>query len=86
MDGWGRDWISSTCIVRFKSKTDKEETIQNFKDKNIHHRDWWNKGCHCEAAFSGFKKELNLCNTNEIAGRTLGIAFHLSIEVNDIFQ
>ena len=77
MDGWGSDWISSTCIVRFKSKKDKEETIQNFKDNNIPHRDWWNRGCHQENAFKSFKKGPSLSNTPELADRTLGIPFHL---------
>jgi dTDP-4-amino-4,6-dideoxygalactose transaminase len=77
MEGWGKTWVSSTCVVRFKTKDYKEETIQKLNEKNIPHRDWWNRGCHLETAFSEFKNELSLSNTNQLAGRTLGIPFHL---------
>jgi dTDP-4-amino-4,6-dideoxygalactose transaminase len=88
MDGWGRDWISSTCIVRFKSKTDKEETIQKFNRKNIPYRDWWNKGCHQENAFSNYIQELKIKNTEKISTSTLGLPFHLfiSAEYSDVID
>jgi dTDP-4-amino-4,6-dideoxygalactose transaminase len=79
MNGWGREWISSTCIVRFKSEKDKKETIQNFKENNISNRDWWNRGCHCEKAFKLTSKFSSMQNTNELTNKTLGIPFNLKI-------
>jgi len=86
MHGWGSDWISSTCVVRFKSEKDKEETIQNFKENNIPYRDWWNKGCHQEKAFGEVNKRLNLASTTNLAGRTLGIPFYLMIMNKEILD
>jgi dTDP-4-amino-4,6-dideoxygalactose transaminase len=84
MEGWGKDWISSTCVVRFKTKEHKVETIQKLNEKNIPHRDWWNKGCHNENIFNSYKRESNLNNTIELADKTLGISFHLLISESEI--
>jgi dTDP-4-amino-4,6-dideoxygalactose transaminase len=85
MDGWGREWISSTCVVRFKSEKDKEATIQNFKDKNIPHRDWWNRGCHHELVFESSLNITNLNNTEILKETSLGIAFHIKMQQEKIF-
>lgn len=79
MEGWGKDWISSTCVVRFKSKADKEKTISKFNENNIPHRDWWNKGCHHEVAFKSSSKILKIEDTDKLSKRTLGIPYHLSL-------
>jgi dTDP-4-amino-4,6-dideoxygalactose transaminase len=84
MEGWGRDWVSSTCVVRFETKKHKEETVEKLKEKNVPCRDWWNKGCHLEAAFKLQSHVKNMKNTNDLANRTLGIIFHLAIRECDI--
>ena len=84
MEGWGKAWISSTCVVRFKTKEHKVETIQKLNEKNIPHRDWWNKGCRNENIFNSYKRESNLNNTIELADKTLGIPFHLLISESEI--
>lgn len=84
MDGWGCDWTSSTCVVRFESEKDKEETIQNFKENNIPYRDWWNNGCHAEMAFKKYSQTLDLKNTEKLFEVTLGLPFHLMMSDKDI--
>ena len=84
MEGWGKAWISSTCVVRFKSKEYKEETVKKFNEKNIPHRDWWNGGCHLEKIFMRHLSEVSLKNTNVLTKKTLGLAFHLLISNREV--
>jgi dTDP-4-amino-4,6-dideoxygalactose transaminase len=76
MEGWGLQWVSSTCIVRYKTKQHKEEIVKEYNKKNLPYRDWWNKGCHMEPIFQHSLKSENLDITTLLADTTLGIMFH----------
>lgn len=82
--GWGLEWISSTCVVRFESKPMKTLAAKVLDEVGIQTRDWWNKGCHKEPAFSSFQTVGNLPNTEILAETTLGIPFYRDIEESKI--
>jgi dTDP-4-amino-4,6-dideoxygalactose transaminase len=83
-NGWGVDWISSTCVVRFKSKSLKTLAVQFLDEAGIQTRDWWNKGCHKEPAFSSIKTVGGLPNTEILAETTLGVPFYRDLELSKI--
>jgi dTDP-4-amino-4,6-dideoxygalactose transaminase len=77
--GWGANWVSSTCVIRFKSKSLKTLAVQFLDEAAIQTRDWWNKGCHKEPAFSSIETVGELPNTQILAETTLGIPFYRDI-------
>jgi dTDP-4-amino-4,6-dideoxygalactose transaminase len=82
--GWGVNWVSSTCVVRFKSKSLKTDAARLLDEAGIQTRDWWNGGCHKEPAFSLTKTVGDLPNTDILAETTLGIPFYRDIEDSKI--
>jgi dTDP-4-amino-4,6-dideoxygalactose transaminase len=85
-NGWGKNWVSSTCVVQFASIEQKNKAQILLSSKNIQSRNWWNQGCHHESIFRGFKFINNLSNTDALAQTTLGIPFYRDITFEDMIQ
>ena len=75
-DGWGINWISSTCVVRYSSQLEKKKSNQKMSELGIQTRDWWNQGCIKEPAFESCSHAESFENTNTLVTTTLGIPFH----------
>ena len=82
--GWGVSWVSSVCVVKFKTPAIKNTAMKLFDDHHIACRDWWNKGCHQEPLFKDAKKIGDLHNTLLLSETTLGIPFHLEVTDADV--
>jgi dTDP-4-amino-4,6-dideoxygalactose transaminase len=65
------NWI---LIPRDQSQSQKIEIA--FDSAKFETRKWWNDGCHKMYAFSGYANEA-LPNTESLAGRYIGLPFHL---------
>jgi len=83
-NGWGINWVSSTCVIRFKSRSLKTIAVQLLDEAGIQTRDWWNGGCHAEPAFSSIKTVGDLPNTEILADETLGVPYYRDIESSKI--
>lgn len=73
--GWGERWISSNCVIRFKSPELKALASAALTAQAIQSRDWWNQGCHREPAFAHYPCYGDLNHTHELAQTSLGIPF-----------
>ncbi len=88
-EGWGRDWVSSTCVIRFDDESQKKSVQKDWANNKIQTRDWWNQGCHLEPAFCHYEFINIRNNTNILAKTTLGIPFYKDISqdsINHIFK
>ena len=83
-NGWGINWVSSTCVIRFKSRSLKTIAAQLLDEAGIQTRDWWNGGCHAEPAFKSMRTVGDLPNTKVLAEITIGIPFYRDIEDSKI--
>lgn len=81
--GWGESWISNTLVVTFKSPNAKHIAIENMRSTGIPFRNWWENGCHHQAAFSKYGRE-GLITTEKLADTTLGIPFHHDLSDDEI--
>ena len=72
-DGWGVDWISSTCIIRVgQGPLDAIEVALAASGVDI--RRWWGAGCHRAPAFRDCPSA-DLAVTEALADSTLGLPF-----------
>jgi dTDP-4-amino-4,6-dideoxygalactose transaminase len=78
-DGWGKNWLSSTCVIRLPSPEIKKRLEGRLLERGIQYRNWWNNGCHHEIAFAGAYIPHKLQNTEYLANTTLGIPFFRDI-------
>ncbi|WP_281252754.1 DegT/DnrJ/EryC1/StrS family aminotransferase [Polynucleobacter cosmopolitanus] len=88
-NGWGSNWISSSCVIRFSDENLKRHKKSQLLTQNISTRDWWESGCHLQPAFKSYKSMGSLSNTLKLASVTLGIPFYRGIDfcsVDKIFQ
>ncbi|AKO64550.1 hypothetical protein VI34_06425 [Methylophilales bacterium MBRSG12] len=88
MQGWGVDYVSSTCVIHCKDKKIKQLLIKEFDKNNIEWRDWWNQGCHANEYLRQFAS-YSLPQTDMLAQTTIGIPFHLHLkpdEIKKVFQ
>jgi dTDP-4-amino-4,6-dideoxygalactose transaminase len=83
-EGWGVNWVSSTCVIRLPSPQKKELLIDVLSKNKIDCRDWWNQGCHNEPFFKKNKRADSLKNTENLAKTTLGIPFFKGMSVEKI--
>ena len=79
--GWGRDWVSGTCIVRFAISADGVEGV--LAQKGIETRRWWGNGLLAHPAFAGCPT-LALPVTERLAATTLGLPCHGDLTDEDI--
>jgi len=81
---WGQSWVSSTCVIRFTSSSQKKNAQALLSSKNIQSRDWWSQGCHKEPVFVTAQSIGDMSNTDTLATTTLGIPFYRDIDERDI--
>jgi len=80
---WGKEWVSSTCVVKFQNPEDKQKAIRKMNESEIQCRDWWNSGCHKENIFNR-SLVISSENTTRLSLKSLGIPFHRNISQNEI--
>ena len=83
MQGWGIDYISSTCVIHCKDKKIKQYLIKEFTKNDIEWREWWNQGCH-KSSYLGQFTINELPQTKLLAQTTVGIPFHLYLSNSQI--
>jgi dTDP-4-amino-4,6-dideoxygalactose transaminase len=83
--GWGRDWISSTLVVRLIGGRDLVTLRGALDDLGIETRRWWEDGCHAHPAFAGFPR-LSLEHTTNLAADSLGLPFSPDISQAEIVR
>lgn len=71
-----RGLVSPYWIIKFPDEHSKLSVSRYLLENGIQTRDWWESGCHKMPVFSEIKFD-NLGKTEELAGRTLGLPFHL---------
>ena len=90
LDKWGREWVSSTCVIKIINHKTKKKIIKKFKKEKIQHKDWWEKGCHREFFFkknyNTFFNSKKLVNTEKLSKTTLGIPFHAKLQKKEILK
>ncbi len=87
--GWGIDWVSSTCVVKFDHEERKSFFKAEWDTREVQTRDWWNQGCHLEPVFKDCQFFDMEGNTKDLATKTLGIPFYRDISsgaIQAIFQ
>ena len=78
----GDDWVSSTCVVAVPAAM--RHTVEySLGQRGIETRQWWGEGCHRQPAFAACPRR-NLTVTERLAGRTIGLPFHLDLGPSDI--
>jgi dTDP-4-amino-4,6-dideoxygalactose transaminase len=81
-DGWGRDWISSVCVVRLPDGA-ADAVEARLSAVGIETRRWWGAGCHATPAFSDAPRgELDVTET--LARSTIGLPFAADMTIVDI--
>ncbi len=75
--GWGRDWISSVCVVSLPegSAASVEAALA---EAGVETRRWWGDGCHRSAAFAECPRD-HLPVTDALAASTLGLPFAVDL-------
>lgn len=84
--GWGKHWVSSTCVVKFDDVRQKFKAKAFLSANNIQSRDWWNRGCHHEPIFQDIQFLNNEGNTDILAETTLGIPFYRDITEDAVLK
>jgi dTDP-4-amino-4,6-dideoxygalactose transaminase len=83
-DGWGDDWVSSTCVIKFDHEEHKSFLKVDWDSREVQTRDWWNQGCHLEPFFKDYPFFDLEGNTKDLATKTLGIPFYRDISTETI--
>jgi dTDP-4-amino-4,6-dideoxygalactose transaminase len=83
-EGWGVDWISSTCLVRLPpgSAARVEAALEA---SGIDTRRWWGSGCHLAPAFRDCPTG-DLTATETLAASTLGLPFFADLSAEQIHR
>jgi dTDP-4-amino-4,6-dideoxygalactose transaminase len=79
--GWGKSWISSTCIIKSNKVVDDIET--QLASQKVDSRRWWGNGCHRQPAFEAYGAE-PLPETEQLAAHVLGLPFFPDINRNQL--
>lgn len=79
--GWGRDWISATCVVRLSVCIATVEDV--LAQSGIETRRWWGDGLHAQPAFAQCPHTA-LTVGERLAGSTLGLPCHLNLTPMEI--
>lgn len=81
-EGWGLDWISSTCVVRLpEGSSGRVESA--LRASGVDTRRWWNEGCHLAPAFADCPRT-DLRVTEALARSTLGLPFFADLRADQI--
>lgn len=80
--GWGSDWISSTCVVH-TADGDAAALRDRLDLAGIDSRAWWGAGLHREPAFADCPRG-DLAVTEHLAASTLGLPFAVDMSGEDM--
>jgi dTDP-4-amino-4,6-dideoxygalactose transaminase len=80
--GFGDGWVSSTCNVAF-DRAVADAAIGALAEAGFDSRQWWNKGCHREAAFAAYPRA-DLSMTDDLGRRVVGLPFHEAVGAPEI--
>jgi len=72
-EGWGTNWISSTCVVRLPAGT-ADPVEASLSASGVDTRRWWGSGCHVAPAFRDCPASA-LPVTEALAASSLGLPF-----------
>jgi dTDP-4-amino-4,6-dideoxygalactose transaminase len=81
-EGFGTDWITSTCVLRFAdASADRVES--QLAAASIETRRWWGRGAHAHPATASLPRG-PLPHTELLARATLAVPFHPDLGAADI--
>jgi dTDP-4-amino-4,6-dideoxygalactose transaminase len=80
--GFGKQWISTTCVLKLERSTADEIRAQ-LNDAAIDSRSWWNQGCHREPAFASFPAG-DLSITSDLAAHTISVPIFRDLNVEGV--
>ena len=72
-EGWGTNWISSTCVVRLPAGA-ADPVEASLSASGVDTRRWWGSGCHVAPAFTDCPASA-LPVTEDLAASSLGLPF-----------
>lgn len=81
--GLGEGWVSSYGIVQFADAGLARAAEASLTAAGVETRRWWGKGCHLQAAFSGYGRE-DMDHTTRIGDQSLGLPFWLGLSDADL--
>lgn len=82
-EGWGRDWISATCVVRLDDPADTMPTLDTLQAARVETRAWWGRGMHTHPAFADCPR-LPLPMTEHLAETVLGLPFYIDMSDDEV--
>ena len=81
-EGWGRDWVTSVCMVGLPHGSADQVTAILAED-GIDTRRWWDAGCHASPAFAHCRRD-DLSVTDRLALSTIGLPFSVDLDADEI--
>jgi dTDP-4-amino-4,6-dideoxygalactose transaminase len=82
-EGWGQDWLSTTCVVRLKDPAATAPVLDALHAASVETRAWWGRGMHTHRAFAGYPR-LALPTTERLAATVLGLPFFIDMTAEEI--
>ncbi|WP_296595296.1 DegT/DnrJ/EryC1/StrS family aminotransferase [Phenylobacterium sp.] len=82
-EGWGPDWISTTCIVTLGDPEATMPTLDVLHAAGVETRAWWGRGMHTHRAFQALP-HLPLPTTERLARTVLGLPFFIDMTHEEI--
>lgn len=82
-EGWGPDWISTTCVVRLEDPAALVPVLEALHGASVETRAWWGRGMHTHRAFADFPRR-PLPNTARLAETVLGLPFYLDMTDDEV--
>jgi len=77
-DGWGPDWVSTTCVVRLEDPARTAPVLDALHAAGAETRAWWGRGMHTHRAFASCQR-LALPVTEQLAQTVLGLPFFIDM-------
>lgn len=82
-DGWGPDWISTTCVVTLADPDVTMPVLDVLHAAGVETRAWWGRGMHTHRAFEALPR-LPLPTTERLARTVLGLPFFIDMTPEEI--
>jgi len=82
-EGWGPEWVSTTCVVRLADPATTMPVLDALHDAGVETRAWWGRGMHTHRAFAGYPR-LALPTTERLAETVLGLPFYIDMRVEEV--
>jgi dTDP-4-amino-4,6-dideoxygalactose transaminase len=87
--GFGTDWVSSTCVVRLPAGMTMAETAIGLGLRGVTTRAWWGYGCHTSPAFEHLPRRSaashdGLPMTEVLANATIGLPFYIDLRAEEV--